>query len=145
EPVIRRILQSGVYIILEIDSLYTKDPVVTWEDSNKQHDQYKRFAEKHIRSIRRESSDGSYSLTFICEASTLGDFGNLRNKYIKATIEHEALKSAKIIYFLRTKGYFYMLSESGKNLLDQADQETLERFISNTHLKMNETENSVES
>ncbi|PIO25228.1 hypothetical protein AB205_0146750, partial [Aquarana catesbeiana] len=144
EPVIRRILQSGVYIILEVDSLYTKDPVVTWEDSNK-HGQYKRFAEKHIRSIRRESGDGSYSLTFTCDASTLGDLLGLKDKYIKATIEHEAMESAKNIYFLRTKGYFYILSESGKKQLDQADRETSERFISNTHLEMNETENSVES
>ncbi|XP_073492210.1 uncharacterized protein [Aquarana catesbeiana] len=145
EPVIRRILQSGVYIILEVDSLYTKDPVVTWEDSNKQHGQYKRFAEKHIRSFRRESSDGSYSLTFICEALTLGDLANPMNKYIRATIKHEALESAKNIYFLRTKGYFYILFESGKKQLDQADRETSEMFISNTHLEIKETENSVES
>lgn len=144
-PVIRQVFCEDRSIILKIDGFYMQDPVVTWERADKQHGQYKRYEEKRIQNIRGESSDGSYSLTSICEALTLVDRGIPKDKYIKATIEHGALESAKNIYFLRRKGRFYNLSGLEKNLLDQIDKETLQKFILNNHLKVSESENLAES
>ncbi|KAM5151724.1 uncharacterized protein ACMZJ9_009970 [Mantella aurantiaca] len=145
KPVIKRIFQRGRYIALEIDGFYTQDLMVTWGESDKQYGQYKRIEEKRIQSNRGKNSDDSCSLTSVCDAMTGVDLINPMDKYVKAIIKLEALEFATNIFFLRTKGHFYILHESGEKILEQVDKDTLEKYISKYHMELSEIEESSKS
>ncbi|XP_072273396.1 uncharacterized protein [Pyxicephalus adspersus] len=118
KPAVQNIFQDGKYIVLEVDSFYTQNPLVTWGKADKEFGPYKRIEEKSIQSNTTKSSDGSSCLTSKCDTVKATHMVKLVDTYFKATVEHGALKTPEEIFFVRSKGKVYLLSEKEKKELE---------------------------
>ncbi|XP_018427564.1 PREDICTED: uncharacterized protein LOC108800117 [Nanorana parkeri] len=103
KPVVRKILQNGKNIVLEIDSFSTQDIKVTWGKADKQSGPYTRIEEKSIQNNQTRSNDGSFSLTNTLVTAGTFVIMKLTDKYFKVTIEHGALKTPEEIVFFHSK------------------------------------------
>ncbi|XP_077303633.1 uncharacterized protein LOC143923704 isoform X2 [Lithobates pipiens] len=122
------------YIHLKVGAFCPRDLVVTWEESDKRHGQYKRIEEERIQNDMKESRDDIYIYSSVCQSVTLKDLMNPVDKYIKATVKLEVRDFVKNIYFFCSKEFFHISHYSRKRLLDQANS-----------LKVSGNENSVAS
>ncbi|XP_075035146.1 uncharacterized protein LOC142097313 [Mixophyes fleayi] len=144
-PVIRNLLQDDGYIILEVDSFYPRELGVIWERADSEHGPYRRISDSDIENNSTVSSDGSYRVTSICDAMTLLNKMDPSDKYFKAIVEHEALKSPVQRIILRSTRIFYLIAERERQRLQQVDRRTVVKSISNHHHKSSERDEEEKS